>query len=467
MKTLFSEEKERSNRFKLSLKIAFPLILVLVLLMFLMFSKDDFVWQDLVLLIILVVCYVYYIIYFLYFAFNNTILDSVSNVFTRKEIVKIIQRELNFNKEKSVVLVNIKNIQDINFRYGYKNGDKLLKEFVIKLSEYFADNNFKDIPIGRYSGGSFVFLIDCKITQLNHLLKTFERKLSNKGIDNIEVKIDFASIETSYDKDIENIINYLFSKILYIEDEEQKNEISIIKPDVLDDLVKYAIDNSEFEIKQQTIKSLKDENDLINLSVSINSKDIGNITKNKMMEIAAKNSYEIKHDLKVIEFIAKTFDFKNFNSRVLIEISPVSLRNQDFKNEIYRMITNDIIDPNKMVFEFYEKEVYSEILRFSEIISQFKEYGFKIAINQFLGNNASFEYFKYLNVDYIIYDLEVNKNFYEPKIREIFDIINKNSYKFGVKTVIRFVDKIKFYNELKESDIDYVQGFCIDKPTKI
>ena len=81
----------------------------------------------------------------------------------------------------------------------------------------------------------------------------------------------------------------------------------------------------------------------------------------------------------------------------MIEISPVSLRNADFKNEIHRLITNKIIDPNKIIFEIYEKDSYNEMLRFSEIIEQFRAYGFEIAMNQFLGNNASFEYFKYFS----------------------------------------------------------------------
>ncbi|MDU5325564.1 EAL domain-containing protein, partial [Campylobacter ureolyticus] len=135
--------------------------------------------------------------------------------------------------------------------------------------------------------------------------------------------------------------------------------------------------------------------------------------------------------------------------------------------EIHRLITNKIIDPNKIIFEIYEKDSYNEMLRFSEIIEQFRGYGFEIAMNQFLGNNASFEYFKYLNFGYLIYDLEVNKRFNEERMRNIFDMINENASKFNLKTIIRFVDKNSFYEKLKETKIDYIQGFCIDKPKVI
>ncbi len=37
----------------------------------------------------------------------------------------------------------------------------------------------------------------------------------------------------------------------------------------------------------------------------------------------------------------------------------------------------------------------------------------------------------------------------------------------GVKTAIRFVDKKPFYEDLKESGIDIVQGFCVEKPVDL
>lgn len=46
-------------------------------------------------------------------------------------------------------------------------------------------------------------------------------------------------------------------------------------------------------------------------------------------------------------------------------------------------------------------------------------------------------------------------------------MFNKNLEILNIKTVIRFVDKIDFLNDLKGSGVDFVQGFCIDKPKKI
>ena len=49
-------------------------------------------------------------------------------------------------------------------------------------------------------------------------------------------------------------------------------------------------------------------------------------------------------------------------------------------------------------------------------------------------------------------------------MKNIFDMINENASKFNLKTIIRFVDKNSFYEKLKKTKVDYIQGFCIDKP---
>ena len=36
-----------------------------------------------------------------------------------------------------------------------------------------------------------------------------------------------------------------------------------------------------------------------------------------------------------------------------------------------------------------------------------------------------------------------------------------------IETIVRFVDKKPFYDDLANSGIDFIQGFCIDKPTDI
>lgn len=461
---IYSEEIERQRRFILSIEILIPFILVVASFCIIFFKGSRLDWDDLSLLILLFLCYVYYVVHLIYFGFKKTSIDPITRVFTREETNKLIKKAINHKKIHNIGLLRILNIKDINDRYGYENSDNILREFVAEFSNFMDKNGFNKIPIGKVTNGNLIFIVKSKNSKLEHILRTFVRKIANEGIKDVEIKVDFAVVLDNYDKDPLNIINALFFKVNHKDDDSTK----VIKTDVVEDLVCYAIENERFEFKFQTIKAKNsvDEN-YLNLSVKLNSADVGSISKNRVLDIARKKGYEIKYDLAILNFLCKSVDFSKIQNRIFVEISAISLRNVDFKNFILEMISKEKIQPKKIVFEFYENEICSEIFRFSEILAQYRKMGFKIALNQFGGKNASFEYFKYLPIDFIIYDIEFNKNLKNKKFKEIFDCYNEICNNLDIKSVIRFIDKKPFYDELLKTKIDYIQGFYIDKPTSL
>jgi len=459
---MFSEISEREKRFFVALRISFPFILVLVGCAYLLASVE-FTTLDRILFLILVVCYIYYVIYLLYYAFSTTILDDKTNTFTRKEILSRIEKELKKNPNSNVVLINIFNIQDISQRYGYKNGDSIIKDFIKEFNLYFEEKGFDKIPIGRYFGANFLSVIDCKTPQLEHYLKSFEREVNNKSINNIEIKMKFSTIEGTYDRNLENLINVLFLNL----NSDEKPDITL-KPNTDNELICYAIDQGNFEIKIQDIMPFDNANKpFYATTVKLVSNELGNITKTRVLAVASVNNYETKYDLQVLRYIAKTVGFDKMRRKILIEISPISLRNVEFANEIRAMIAEKVIDPKKIIFELFEDEAHGEIKRFAEIVEQFRQMGFSFALNKFGGNNASIEYLKHLPIDYVIFDIEFNKNYEDERIRSFYLNLGHIAQTFGARTMVRFVDKPRFFESVKEFGIDYAQGFIIDKPQNI
>lgn len=461
---IYPELKEREFRFFLSLKIAIPFILVVFLLIFIFYKNENLASDDIILFSILVLCYVYYVIYLIYIGFKRSVLDEVSKVFNRSEIIKLMHKTIKGKKVKNIVLLKLNNLDDINKRYSNKKGDEIIFKFM-RIFEYFMQKQgFKNIPIGKFFGGNYIFIIDCEKTKLEHYLSILQRKLINSGIDKIEIKFTYSMILSDYDKNIKNILNILFSRL----NSEDKDNQNIIKPDIFNDLVKYSIDNMEFDLKLHKMKSLKNNNDkLMSVNVKLDSSEIGSLSKAKIQTIANQLGYEIKLDQNIISKIFNKIKVKNCPYKIFIEISPVTLRNNSFKLFLERLINLGKIDPKKIVFEFYEKTYYDEINRFKEILWTLKELGFSFALNQFGGENASFEYFKKLPIDYIIYDIDINKTFYDEKINKLIKHFNSLTEEIGVKTIIRFIDKKTFYEDALKMNFDYIQGFYYEKPFNI
>ena len=179
------------------------------------------------------------------------------------------------------------------------------------------------------------------------------------------------------------------------------------------------------------------------------------------------NNYEIKYDLQILRFIAKNVGFDALDMPIMLEISPVTLRNVIFYKEIQNLIATKDINPEKIIFEIYEENACEDINRFNEIIVLFKNLGFSFALNKFGGNNAGVEYIKFLPIDFVILDIEFNKGFLDERIKTYYIHLAKMAENFGIKSVVRFVDKKGFYDDLNSSGLDYVQGFFIDKPKNI
>ena len=78
---LYSEKKERENRFVIALKIVFPfLFLVAIFFYFYRFFPQNSL--TFALLTILIPIYVYYIVYLIYNGFSTSVIDPITKAFT-------------------------------------------------------------------------------------------------------------------------------------------------------------------------------------------------------------------------------------------------------------------------------------------------------------------------------------------------------------------------------------------------
>ena len=150
-----------------------------------------------------------------------------------------------------------------------------------------------------------------------------------------------------------------------------------------------------------------------------------------------------------------------------VDISPVSLRNNSFKLYLTTLFQNKKIDPSRFILEISEKNSYEDMSRFREIMSDYQKSGFKIALNNFGGNNCSFEYIKYLPIDILKFDMEFTKKIEDPKYVQILTMYMHFARNLKVQTMLKFADKEALFTKMKAFNPDYIQGFYISKPKTI
>ena len=453
---LKSELKERSNRFKTALEVSSIFIFSVIILVYIFIKKDqiEFDADDIILITILVLCQVYFTAYKIYQSFQTSVLDQVTKAYNRDEILRLLSKQASKFKGKSggnMLMLKIENLNDINERYSFVSTDILLKRLVERLEKFLNEKVSKNTLIGRYSNEYFLIFCESKSTELIHLLNVFEKSILSDGIYNIELKIKFDAIDINHSASLKNSVSYLIQKLNESDSED--------KVDITDDLEKdvcNCIDMQRFIFQTQLVKSLRFGQNLKNIIVKVYTDKQGLVSKAKVQNIANKNVIKKLSELK----------FKD-EDPIVIEISSVSIRNLKFTNFIKEFVQLGKIDPNRVIFEFSEKLVYDEINRFREILTEYKNLGFRFALNKFGGNNAGFEYFKYLPIDFVIYDIEFNKNIKNDKFKTLFENLNLTAKRVGVKSIVRFVEDDEFYNIAERYQTDFAQGFFIEKPKEI
>ena len=460
---LYSESKERENRFRISLKIGFPFfILALIIFYIFKFSIKDI--ENYLLFILLIPLYIYYIFYLIYSGFKTTVIDPITKTFTRKEILEKIEKTKNKKYESTVILIKVDNIVDINERYGISNADNILKTFVERLDKFLKNYNFKDISIGRYSGGNFLLILKGGKKELTHLVTIFSKELKNIGINDIEIKIDYSLINSNYDKSVKNIIEKLISLL----EEHKHDTVPNIKPNEFEKIICSAIDNEKFIFKYQPTCNKNSEIKIVEILTKIYSKEEGMLYKSQIQRVVNHIGYETIFDKKIIKNLLielEKFDMKDI--KFSIKISPVTLRNSDFRQYLNQIFYKSILKPENFILEFSEKYGYKEINRFKEILIQFKKSGFTIGLDNFGGDNCSLEYIKTLPIDIVKLDIEFTKKLNEEKYRKIMGSYKDLLHNLDIEVMIKFIDKQEIMEQIKKYNFDYVQGFVISKPKNL
>ena len=463
---LYSESKERGNRFLIALKISFP-FLVLILYISLTFNLENSNLYSIILLTILIPVYTYYIFYLIYKGFKTSLLDKTTRTFNRKEILDLIQKEILKKNRSMIVLISIENISDINERYGANNADNLLREFSKKINNFFENYNFKNIPIGRYSGANFLLIVNHKEKELKHFLMMFSKELKNIGINDIEIKVNFSLLPSHYDKKVENIIKKLFD-LLSLED-DSGTDISNIKPNEFEKIIFDTIKNKKFLLKYQpSINSKTSKIEIFEVLVKIYSKNYGLLSRRQAQKVINYGGYEKLFDKKLFDyFLQEIENYQGDDKYFSINVSAVSLRDNDFRLYLREIFHKKNIKMENIILEINEKNAYEDIKRFNEILIQYKKAGFKIALDNFGGNNCSIEYLKNLPIDFVKFDIQYTKYYKNEKYRKTLKSLIELCESLNIKSMIKFIDKEELFNEIKEVNPTYIQGFYISKPKNI
>lgn len=381
-----------------------------------------------------------------------------------------LDRELNKEGKKSLILLNVNNFNMINNNFGFPFSDRVLKIIAHKLEKYESVG----FELFKLQSDVFVFLSFTKgLNEARMLAQKIKEIFENESIivRGIKLYISFSiAIDCHEDRDLLKSTNLKIQELR----QNHKNEIGIFE------------ENSEFEKQQlenlnmiEKIRKISLEDDLI-----LHFQPIKNLKSNKI------EKYEVLSRIKtpenemimpnnflkpiILAGLSSTFTkaviikaFKYFQDKDLsfsINISEMDLKENFLDKFLLQKSKEYGIEPNRVILEILETVSMSRDEQIVKHLKAIKDLGFMLAIDDFGSESSNFSRLLELDVDFIKIDGSFIKGIVENKnSREIVKAIVAFSHNIGYEVIAEFVHNEKVYETLRELNVDFAQGFYVGK----
>lgn len=392
----------------------------------------------------------------------------------------------NKSKIKTLFLIDIFHMKDLNASYGFENGDAVIKQLKIIIKALLRNeihNMIKNTfgvkivaKVVRHYSDVFAvtFYDDLSETSILKIRDIITKKLITHqfNIFNPKIQIYINTTIGCSKSSSKDLIIYAekalynakinFEGFVFFDSNLYKNETS---NNNLIELIKYNIEHKTVEPYFQAICCNKEDKTVkYEALMRLFDKDGNMLLPGSFLEKA--KSYRLYVQLMQI-LIHKVFD--------IIIVHKIHANINLEYNDIINPLISDIIIARiqqenigkYLTIEILESERIKNFDVINEFIYKVKEYEVSIAIDDFGTGFSNYEYILKLKVDYLKIDgsliQKIDEDIYMNLIKSIVMFCRKQN----IKTVAEYVSDLKIHRYVKSLGIDYSQGYYIQKPISI
>ncbi|MGB5965053.1 MAG: GGDEF domain-containing protein [Sulfurimonadaceae bacterium] len=455
---LLPEEKERALRFKLALRMGLPIFLlfIIILISFFSFGDDTIPVFFIVIAISAFVVMIYYIFYLIYQGQEERITDPITHTFSREYLNNYFKKQIE-KGPYTILLVSVRNLTDINSRYGVKKGDRVLYEVGQWIGTFLKEKEIERFPIGHYKGSDFLIGLPGTKERYQNLLDLMCLKFQNRTIDEIEISLSSAIVDTKYSRDIDQLTTRLFDvseeKLVH----KQQIDEDEIDPTELEASVIHAIQKQSFSLMFQIVDE-KETASMLEASVKLINDEGKIIHQNKFMPVIDRLGLTRTYDEMILEKVVKVSENVPHNLILAFSLSPSSVRNNSFLEKALTLLSNNESARGRIMFILSENDYYDHPKRYNELLQAYRRLGIFIAIDNFGAFKSSMTFLKDLKVDVLRFDNTYGKHIKEKEYQDIVKGLNVVAQGLGLRSWIRMIEDGSQEKIVSSLGIDFVQG---------
>jgi len=399
--------------------------------------------------------------------------NPVTNYPNKTALLKEIEM---IENTRELFLIKIDNYEMNENFYGTKIVKNLEIEFIKSLKNY--TNMIGQYSIYHISSGKYALLLN-EYTMLNKSLVTEfcttlsedikKRKYNyNEYHFDVNATISFANGTTGLYEDANTVLttaisqrkNFLLSYdvIDSIKDNLREN-LEMLK------VIKIALKNDKILPFFQPIFNIK-ENKTTKYEALIRMFDEQNnlIAPGPYFLDVAKKGKLYSQVTKIL-FKKVIKKIREENCEISINISSLDIEDQQMSEYLLKLLKDNSDVTSMMTFELLEDKDTQDYAYVNKFIDKAREFGIKIAIDDFGSGYSNFIRIIEFKPDIIKIDGSLIENIaHSESNKKTVEAIKIFAQKIGAKTVAEYVTNEETFEIVKELGIDYAQGFHIGKP---
>jgi len=407
--------------------------------------------------------------------------DPITGLYNKEGFFKYANEYLKkFKYEPHMLLiVDIRNFNALNHKYGIFFGDEVLKEVSKRLKQVFFDRDLivklkGNITLCRFNGDEFIiFLEKMDETHLHKILNKLYDVFSKEfNINDIQIKLDYNAGISVYPKDgkqLEMLLNNANAALLKAK-KEGPNVVRLYSKEFSEEINKYievlnlikiALEKDLFTLFYQPIVCTKDSKIIGAESLIRIKKDDVVLTPGHFISVLENTNYSYDVTLKMLEEI-KDMLSKTKEIKISYNLCERQFRNE---NTLKKLFEIGNLYPNRFQIEVVERVLLHEKEYAIKILNELKDNGVLIAIDDFGTGYSSLSYIREFPVDIIKIDISFIRNMMiDPKDMIIVKTIINLAKELEIQTVAEGVEDEAQVAILKALGCDYIQGYYFYKP---
>lgn len=415
--------------------------------------------------------------------------DALTGLINRREFELVLESLITDAKtnmgEHSFLYFDLDQFKVVNDTCGHVAGDEMLRQLALVLKENVRESD----KLGRLGGDEFGLLLrSCSLDRAEKVAETMRELIQNFRFvwknQSFNVGASIGVVLISEDTSNLSVALSAADAACYIAKESGRNRVHVSYPgdEQLQvrrgqmewvQRIRDAIGNDEFELYYQEIYSLKhpqaesEHGELLLRLFDVNGKQVPPETFIKAAErydlMTSIDRWVVKKALPILSARMRTN--ASGDGWYSINLSGQSISEKNFTSFVIDQISSSGVPASSLCFEITETAAISNLTSAIDFISNMREKGCKIALDDFGSGLSSFNYLKNLKIDYLKIDGSFVRNMHEDRVSAaMVEAITNVAHEMNIGVIAEWVEKQATIKMLQKLNVEFGQGYAYSEP---